>query len=170
VPDDQAKRTNPASAASAVHTCEATQDVADMLELDNGETLRLMHSRWEKLYTDLWSAKTEAFDMSKIPDIYDCCKYDAIHSQHSLGLTVLDEMYETARSLAEFVCPSEYGLSRSQRLKIGCTICRNLVRQSPSSSRFLVCLYRFCLSRPFLSPSLRLPVAVCLELTVTVFS
>eukprot|EP00802_Teleaulax_amphioxeia_P000868 Tamp_00869.p1 GENE.Tamp_00869~~Tamp_00869.p1 ORF type:complete len:472 (+),score=150.05 Tamp_00869:2456-3871(+) len=125
----EAKRTNPASAASAVHTCEATQDVADMLELDNGETLRLMHSRWEKLYTDLWSAKTEAFDMSKIPDIYDCCKYDAIHSQHSLGLTVLDEMYETARSLAEFVCPSEYGLSRSQRLKIGCTICRNLVEK-----------------------------------------
>ena len=114
--------------------CEGTQDIAHNVELDNGETLRLMHSRWEKLYNDLWDDKKKVFDMSKIPDVYDCCKYDAIHTQSILGRgtssgTVLERMYATARSLAEFVCPSEYGLSRSQRLNIGCTICRNLVEK-----------------------------------------
>lgn len=113
---------------------EGTQDIAHNVELDNGETLRLMHSRWEKLYNDLWDDKKKAFDMSKIPDVYDCCKYDAIHTQRILGSgttsgAVLERMYATARSLAEFVCPSEYGLSRSQRLNIGCTICRNLVEK-----------------------------------------
>jgi len=42
---------------------------------------------------------------------------------------VFERMYATARSLAEFVCPSEYGLSRSQRLNVGCTIRRNLVEK-----------------------------------------
>jgi hypothetical protein len=121
-------------ASSSLPECEGTQDIAHNVELDNGETLRLMHSRWEKLYNDLWDDKKKAFDMSKIPDVYDCCKYDAIHTQRILGRgtasgAVLERMYATARSLAEFVCPSEYGLSRSQRLNIGCTICRNLVEK-----------------------------------------
>jgi len=65
---------------------------------------------------------------------YDCCKYDAIHTQRILGRgtssgTVFERMYATARSLAEFVCPSEYGLSRSQRLNVGCTIRRKLVEK-----------------------------------------
>jgi inositol hexakisphosphate/diphosphoinositol-pentakisphosphate kinase len=123
-----------ASKFASLPQCEGTQDIAHNVELDNGETLRLMHSRWEKLYNDLWDDKKKAFDMSKIPDVYDCCKYDAIHTQRILGRgtssgTVLQRMYATARSLAEFVCPSEYGLSRSQRLNIGCTICRNLVEK-----------------------------------------
>ena len=123
-----------ASKFASLPQCEGTQDIAHNVELDNGETLRLMHSRWEKLYNDLWDDKKKAFDMSKIPDVYDCCKYDAIHTQRILGSgttsgAVLERMYATARSLAEFVCPSEYGLSRSQRLNIGCTICRNLVEK-----------------------------------------
>jgi inositol-hexakisphosphate/diphosphoinositol-pentakisphosphate 1-kinase len=123
-----------ASNLASLPQCEGTQDIAHNVELDNGETLRLMHSRWEKLYNDLWDDKKKAFDMSKIPDVYDCCKYDAIHTQRILGRgtssgTVLERMYATARSLAEFVCPSEYGLSRSQRLNVGCTICRNLVEK-----------------------------------------
>jgi inositol hexakisphosphate/diphosphoinositol-pentakisphosphate kinase len=65
--------------------------------------------------------------MSKIPDVYDCCKYDAIHSQPSLGLTRLQECYKTAQVLSEFVAPAEYGMTRMQRLDIGSTICRNLM-------------------------------------------
>lgn len=51
--------------------------------------------------------------------VYDCCKYDAIHSQDFLGLKSLAPLYTTARKLAELVCPSEYGLTRNQRLVIG---------------------------------------------------
>ena len=49
-------------------------DVAHMIDLENGETMRLMHTRWQKLYHDLWDSKEEVFDISKIPDVYDCCK------------------------------------------------------------------------------------------------
>ena len=49
-------------------------DVAHMIDLENGETMRLMHTRWQKLYHDLWDSKEEGFDISKIPDVYDCCK------------------------------------------------------------------------------------------------
>jgi hypothetical protein len=34
-----------------------SKDVAHMIELENGETLRLMHSRWQKLYDDIWDDK-----------------------------------------------------------------------------------------------------------------
>lgn len=56
-------------------------------------------------------------------------RYDAIHTQPRLGLKALDEMYHSAKKLAEVVCPSEYGLTRTQRLDIGSTICRNLVEK-----------------------------------------
>ena len=109
------------------HDPEHSSDVADMIDLENGETLRLMHSRWKKLYDDLWDEKNETFDISKIPDVYDCCKYDAIHTQPRLGLKELENTYKISRQLSEFVAPSEYGLTRRQRLDIGSTICRNLI-------------------------------------------
>ena len=61
----------------------------------------------------LGPAEVPVFDMSKIPDVYDCCKYDAIHTHSSYDLKTLDETYRTARQLAELVCPSEYAMTRS---------------------------------------------------------
>ena len=98
-----------------------------MVELHDGETLRLMYARWLKLFKDLYSAKKGTFDISKIPDVYDCAKYDAIHNQQSLGLKHLTGLYDTARVLSEFIAPSEYGMTRKQKLDIGVTICKNLM-------------------------------------------
>ena len=133
-PYDSAERENGAEEEEAEEEARTpptplSDDVADRIEIENGETLRLMYARWEKLFNDLWDAKEERFDMSKIPDVYDCCKYDAIHSQDFLGLKSLEALYTTARKLAELVCPSEYGLTRNQRLVIGSTICKNLVEK-----------------------------------------
>ena len=121
---------------------QQSQGFDDVKKKDNVETLRLMFSRWEKLFNDLWDEKTEKFDISKIPDIYDCCKYDAIHNQDSLGFETLEAMYRNARSLAELVCPAEYGLTRAQRLEIGCTICRNLIDQIGRDMEGSVASYR----------------------------
>jgi hypothetical protein len=52
-----------------------------------------------------------------------------MRTQPRLGLKSLEETYRTARQLAEVVCPSEYGLTRTQRLDIGSTICRNLIEK-----------------------------------------
>ena len=104
-------------------------DAGDLVELHDGETLRLMHARWMKLYKDLFSAKKGTFDISKIPDVYDCAKYDAIHNQKNLGLKSLPTLYDTSRCLSEFIAPSEYGMTRKQKLDIGVTICRNLMKK-----------------------------------------
>ena len=42
------------------------------------EGLNLMRHRWEKLQNDFKSG--DEFDMSLIPDIYDCVKYDYLHN------------------------------------------------------------------------------------------
>ena len=43
------------------------------------------------------------FDISKIPDIYDSAKYDAIHNAHLVGRDLLEPVYRTARALADAV-------------------------------------------------------------------
>ena len=50
------------------------------VELYHEETLEMMISRWEKLVKDFKSVDGK-FNISKIPDIYDCIKYDLIHNQ-----------------------------------------------------------------------------------------
>ena len=49
------------------------------LRLCHGETVDMMADRWGKLYKDFKKSANE-FDLSKIPDIYDCIKYDRAHN------------------------------------------------------------------------------------------
>jgi inositol hexakisphosphate/diphosphoinositol-pentakisphosphate kinase len=51
--------------------------------LYHGETWELMGRRWGKIEKD-FSTKNNTFDISKVPDIYDCIKYDLEHNQHTL--------------------------------------------------------------------------------------
>lgn len=44
--------------------------------------------RWRKLLKSFYNEKKQQFDISKVPDIYDSAKYDAIHNSH-LDLTPL---------------------------------------------------------------------------------
>lgn len=48
--------------------------------LYQGESLDLIISRWSKLLKD-FRLKSGKFDISKIPDIYDCIKYDLQHNR-----------------------------------------------------------------------------------------
>ncbi len=47
-------------------------------KLYDRETMQLMINRWGKLEKD-FKLKDGQFDISKIPDIYDCIKYDLLH-------------------------------------------------------------------------------------------
>ena len=51
--------------------------------LYHSETWDLMARRWGKLEKD-FLPKTGVFDISKIPDIYDCIKYDVQHNRQSI--------------------------------------------------------------------------------------
>lgn len=73
------------------------------LQLYHSETLELMLQRWSKLEKD-FRMKNGRYDISKIPDIYDCVKYDVIHNA-TLGLEDTLELFRLSRALADIVIP-----------------------------------------------------------------
>ena len=63
-----------------------------------------MGRRWGKIEKDFFT-KNKTFDISKIPDIYDCIKYDLQHNQHTLQFDQAEELYITSKYLADIVIP-----------------------------------------------------------------
>ncbi|XP_027871471.1 inositol hexakisphosphate and diphosphoinositol-pentakisphosphate kinase 2 isoform X42 [Xiphophorus couchianus] len=97
------------------------------LQLYHSETLELMLQRWSKLEKD-FRMKNGRYDISKIPDIYDCVKYDVIHNA-TLGLKDTQELFRLSRALADIVIPQEYGINRAEKLDIAYAYCLPLVRK-----------------------------------------
>ncbi|XP_077562012.1 inositol hexakisphosphate and diphosphoinositol-pentakisphosphate kinase isoform X18 [Haemaphysalis longicornis] len=96
--------------------------------LYHGETWELMQRRWAKLEKD-FQLKSGKFDISKIPDVYDCIKYDLQHNQHTLQFPHAQELYLYAKALADVVIPQEYGLTLQEKLTIGLGICTPLLKK-----------------------------------------
>ncbi|XP_077483139.1 inositol hexakisphosphate and diphosphoinositol-pentakisphosphate kinase isoform X13 [Amblyomma americanum] len=96
--------------------------------LYHGETWELMLRRWAKLEKD-FKLKNGKFDISKIPDVYDCIKYDLQHNQHTLQFVHAEELYLYAKALADVVIPQEYGLTLQEKLTIGLGICTPLLKK-----------------------------------------
>lgn len=65
-----------------------------------------MLRRWSKLDKDFKTSKG-LFDITKIPDIYDCVKYDSLHNYNlrNLGFDHMDEFYNCAEALATVIIP-----------------------------------------------------------------
>ncbi|XP_076003131.1 inositol hexakisphosphate and diphosphoinositol-pentakisphosphate kinase 2 isoform X2 [Genypterus blacodes] len=97
------------------------------LQLYHSETLELMLQRWSKLERD-FHMKNGRYDISKIPDIYDCVKYDVIHNA-TLGLEDTLELFRLSRALADIVIPQEYGINKVEKLDIAYAYCLPLVRK-----------------------------------------
>ncbi|XP_035376637.1 inositol hexakisphosphate and diphosphoinositol-pentakisphosphate kinase 2 isoform X1 [Electrophorus electricus] len=97
------------------------------LQLYHSETLELMLQRWSKLERD-FRMKSGRYDISKIPDIYDCVKYDVQHNS-SLGLEDTLELFTLSRALADLVIPQEYGISKMEKLDIAYAYCLPLIRK-----------------------------------------
>nr|KAF6490669.1 diphosphoinositol pentakisphosphate kinase 2 [Molossus molossus] len=97
------------------------------IQLYHSETLELMLRRWSKLEKD-FKTKNGRYDISKIPDIYDCIKYDVQHNG-SLKLENTMELYGLSKSLADIVIPQEYGITKAEKLEIAKGYCTPLVRK-----------------------------------------
>ncbi|XP_076143231.1 inositol hexakisphosphate and diphosphoinositol-pentakisphosphate kinase 2 isoform X3 [Alosa pseudoharengus] len=97
------------------------------LQLYHSETLELMLQRWTKLERD-FRMKSGRYDISKIPDIYDCIKYDVQHNA-SLGLENTVELFTMSRALADIVIPQEYGINKVEKLDIAYAYCLPLVKK-----------------------------------------
>ncbi len=67
------------------------------------ETIPLLENRWAKLVKD-FKSKSGWFDISKIPDIYDCIKYDMLHNR-SLHFKSAPDVTSCAMPLADIVIP-----------------------------------------------------------------
>nr|XP_046478821.1 inositol hexakisphosphate and diphosphoinositol-pentakisphosphate kinase 2 isoform X18 [Neodiprion pinetum] len=96
--------------------------------LYHGETWELMGRRWGKIEKD-FCTKKKRFDISKIPDIYDCIKYDLQHNNHTLQFDYAEELYIYSKYLADIVIPQEYGLTVQEKLTIGQGICTPLLKK-----------------------------------------
>lgn len=107
---------------------ERMQDPSSVdLQLYHSETLELMLQRWSKLERD-FRQKSGRYDISKIPDIYDCVKYDIQHNG-SLELQGTAELLRLSKALADVVIPQEYGISREEKVEIAVGFCLPLLRK-----------------------------------------
>lgn len=81
-----------------------------------------MGRRWGKIEKD-FCTKNKRFDISKIPDIYDCIKYDLQHNQHTLQFEQAEELYMYAKYLADVVIPQVCGIFKYLNLIVYLIIC-----------------------------------------------
>ena len=63
-----------------------------------------MIRRWNKLLKD-FKMKTGLYDISKIPDIYDCTKYDLQHNNNSLNFEDIETLHNLSKAMADIVIP-----------------------------------------------------------------
>ena len=75
------------------------------LELYHAESWELLARRWTKLERDFLNVKTNTFNISKVPDIYDCIKYDHLHNKSIFQCTEAEELYTYAKNMADVVIP-----------------------------------------------------------------
>jgi len=74
------------------------------ITLYHGETWELMQRRWGKLIKDFW-LNADIYDISKIPDIYDCIKYDLQHNMKILRFNEAEDLHTFAKAMADIVIP-----------------------------------------------------------------
>lgn len=102
------------------HMCHSKSDPV--------ESLDFLYARWSKLQQEFFDGKAGRFEISKIPDIYDCSLYDMLHNE-PLQLVTLPRLHETAHSLANFMVPLEYGITEFEKSAIGISITKRLVQK-----------------------------------------
>lgn len=90
-----------------------------------GETFSLMFERWDKIYRDFYSAKSGKYDLSKIPDVHDCIKYDILHNSH-VCLRSGKELFTLAEAFASCYVPQEYGMDIAEKQSIGIRVSQAL--------------------------------------------
>ncbi|CAH0517919.1 unnamed protein product [Peronospora belbahrii] len=83
-----------------------------------GETFSLMFERWNKIFRDFYSTKTGTFNLSKIPDVHDCIKYDLLHNA-SVGWKCGLDLFKLAEALARCYVSQEYGMDIAEKQSIG---------------------------------------------------
>ncbi|KAF9429332.1 hypothetical protein BGZ76_001449 [Entomortierella beljakovae] len=104
------------------------------------ESPSLFYERWEKIFGEFADGDRTDFDPSKVSELYDSLKYDALHNRIFLesifvdedsdeGMAPIKDLYSKAKILFDFVAPLEYGISEEDRLEIGLLTSMPLIKQ-----------------------------------------
>ncbi|OQR86962.1 inositol hexakisphosphate and diphosphoinositol-pentakisphosphate kinase [Achlya hypogyna] len=96
-------------------------------EVYMGETLVLVSERWEKLHRDFYSTTQQEYDLSKLPDVYDCIKYDMLHNFNGpIQLKHGRALFELAEWFVTCYVPQEYGMDVAEKQSIGAKVSQAL--------------------------------------------
>ncbi|KAF9115363.1 hypothetical protein BGX27_008132 [Mortierella sp. AM989] len=104
------------------------------------ESPSLFFERWEKIFGDFVDGGPVEFDPSKVSELYDSLKYDALHNRIFLenifvdrdsdsGMGPIKDLYSKTKILFDFVSPLEYGINEADRLEIGLLTSLPLIKQ-----------------------------------------
>ncbi|OQV16333.1 Inositol hexakisphosphate and diphosphoinositol-pentakisphosphate kinase [Hypsibius exemplaris] len=108
---------------------EKSQSVeGELPTLYSGESWDLLPRRWAKLEKD-FKLKDATFDITKIPDIYDCIKFDMHHNQWINRYACAKRVFVLARNLANIVVPLEYGITLKEKLAIAQGVATPLLKK-----------------------------------------
>jgi inositol hexakisphosphate/diphosphoinositol-pentakisphosphate kinase len=110
--------------ASSMGDCSATPRTVLYLN----ETIDLMFDRWDQICKAFFSAKTNKYDLTKVPDVYDMVKYDILHNSH-LNLRGIEELYKLSDAFENCVVPQEYGTDEKEKRYIGSKMCSALLEK-----------------------------------------
>lgn len=103
------------------------------------ESIAIFKERWEKHFAELIpTIEGEAPDPSRLSDLYDSLKYDALHHREFLQRVLtrpdydesqraLEDLYSCAQGLFDYISPREYGADRRTQIIIGKQISGNLL-------------------------------------------
>lgn len=103
------------------------------------ENPNLFKERWEKLFEDFCDVERKKFDPSKVSELYDSIKYDALHNRQFLetifvkqsegnSASKVKKLYHMAKILFDFVAPQEYGITNEDKLQIGLLTSKSLIQ------------------------------------------
>ncbi|KAF9390656.1 hypothetical protein BGX21_011426 [Mortierella sp. AD011] len=104
------------------------------------ESPSLFCERWEKIFGEFADGDRADFDPSKVSELYDSLKYDALHNRTFLenifvdkdsdsGMGPIKDLYQKTKILFDFVSPLEYGINEADRLEIGLLTSLPLLKQ-----------------------------------------
>ncbi len=112
-PDILLETVHTAIAALVEELKASLPDIGGETEVGPHETLRMMIGRWTKVRDELQDPNTGELNASKIPDIMDGVKYDALHtcrtSTTQRYTPAVQAVYTAVRDLAQTVIPHEHG-------------------------------------------------------------
>ena len=78
------------------------------------ETVAMLRDRYQTLHSSFYYEDRDFFDPTKIPDVYDCIRYDVIHNLEFLENSVeqrssslMRDLFAAIKHVADFVIPQE---------------------------------------------------------------